>query len=96
MCYIMHINWYTKMKSFDELLKMSDEEKDQYLTEEVEKLLATCDPYNVLKLRHLQSEINRIKKTTVDPYARASRVYGKMMDKFLELDSALKPFRTGK
>lgn len=78
------------MKTFDELLTMSESEREAYRREEVERVIASADPKHTLKLRALQAKIDKISRTTVHPLACASKIVGMMNDKMIELNEAFK------
>ena len=78
------------MKSFDELLAMSDSEKDEYLRAEAEKVIAQASPNKVLKLRQLQARCDGIRRRVHEPSVAAGMVYGLMLDRLNELNVHLK------
>lgn len=67
------------MKNFDELLKMTEEEKQEYLRREVEKIISEASRENVLKLRLLQAKIDSMRSKIKNPIARANAIYNIMM-----------------
>lgn len=78
------------MKTHDELVKMTEAEREQYLRDEVESIISKAPPHSVLNLRKIQAHCDYIRRHTHDPYARASRMYGYMLDEGLfKLQNAL-------
>lgn len=77
------------MKSFDELLAMTDQEKLGYLKEEVEQIISQAEPRNVLKLRHLQAHIDGIRGRIKNPAVTAQIIYDEMIMALNELNGAL-------
>jgi hypothetical protein len=84
------------MKSFDELFDMSDEDKLEYLHEEVEKIIDNADPKLVLKLRHVQAKIDGIRNRVKNPQVRLEMIYQEMVDSLIELADALNSTREDK
>ena len=80
------------MRSFDEMQAMSDEGLEEYLRDEVESIISTAQPHNVLKLRHIQSRMDKIRCKIKNPYMRASMMYQTMMESFGELNDELQKF----
>ena len=78
------------MKTFDELLEMTDEKKLDYLSDEVENIISSAAPSNVLKLRALQSKIDRIRSKYKSRAVAASMIYSLMLDSLNELKVCLK------
>jgi len=81
------------MKTFDELRAMTDEQKLAYLSEEVEKVIASAPPRVVLKLRALQSRMDRIHMKVQNPLVRLNMIYNEMIRALLMLNETLKPLR---
>ena len=67
------------MISFDELLSMTNDQKDAYLKQESEKIISAANPRNQLSLRHLQSKCDSIRRTGFDPYDSAYKISALMM-----------------
>ena len=62
------------MLNFDELLKMTDEERTTHLRLESDKVIDAAPKNRQLKLRWLQSQCNKINRTTADPLEAAREV----------------------
>ena len=77
------------MKSFDELLTMTDQEKLDYLKEEVEKVISKAEPHNVLKLRHIQAQMDGIRARVHNPQVSAKLISDEMIKSFYELNGVL-------
>lgn len=82
------------MKSFDELRAMTDPERMAYLEQEVERVISSAPPNQVLKLRALQARMDGIRAKVHNPVVRMHKINDEMMRSFLELNEALKPWRT--
>lgn len=77
------------MKSHDELMAMSDEEKLSYLDEEVEKVISNAEPKMQLKLRAIQARANGIRRRIKDKYTCADVVFRMMVESLHKLNNAL-------
>lgn len=77
------------MKSHDELMEMTDEERGAYLILEVEKIITSAPPHSQLKLRALQARIDGIRNRNHDPYKAALEIYDLMMVHFGEMNRTL-------
>ena len=77
------------MKTFDELLAMSEQERGEYLRSEVESVIVSAPENQRLKLRALQARINNVAKHRKDPIASSSAIYGMMLDSLFDLRDAL-------
>lgn len=78
------------MLSHDELMAMSDEEREAYRKQEIEKAIASASPRMVLKLRALQAKIDRVVKKNKNPLSSAEAVYNLMLEEGLfELNTLL-------
>lgn len=80
------------MKSFDELLRMTEAERLAYLDEEVEAFLTTVKPERILRLRHLHAKMNKIRRTVKNPYAAAEKMYTEMLISVNEMTRALRSY----
>lgn len=78
------------MKTFDELIKMTEAEKTEYLETEVEKIIKSAPANNQLKLRQLHAQCNGIRNKVKDEFVRANRMYYMMVDSLNELNEVLK------
>jgi len=81
------------LKTFDELILMSDEDKLTYLRGESEKIIQGAPANNQLKLRALQAKCDGIRNKVKDNFVGANRMYYMMQDSLMELNESLKPFR---
>lgn len=77
------------MKPFDELIKMTDDERLAYLESEVEKVIQNARPEIQLKLRAVQAKCNGIRRTVKSPLAAAAQIQGLMLDSLMELQKNL-------
>lgn len=77
------------MKSHDELMVMSDNEKLSYLDQEVEKLINGAPPNMQLKLRAIQARTNGIRAKIKDKYACADVIFRLMVESLSKLNQAL-------
>lgn len=78
------------MKTFDELLQMTDEARKQYLREEVEQVINAAPDHYVLKLRHLQSRLDGIRARIKNPQVRLEMIYSEMIDSLNQLNNVFK------
>lgn len=81
------------MKTHDELQALTDSEKLEYLKNEVEKIINSAPPHQVLKLRALQARMDGIRNRVRNPIVSMNMIADEMMRSFLELNEALKPLR---
>lgn len=82
------------MKSHDDLMAMSSEEREAYRKQEIEKVISSASPRMVLKLRALQARMDRVIKKNKNPLSSAEAVYNLMLEEGLfELNKAIKSFR---
>jgi hypothetical protein len=61
-----------------DLSKMTHEQLDKYLEDEVESIIQQSNPRCVLKLRVLQARMNGIRRRVKDPYHRAYLINAEM------------------
>lgn len=80
------------MKSFDEISHMTDDERADYLKEEVEKVIQNAPPTMCLKLRALQARLDRVraKYSNAPPIVTAELMYSEMIRSLNELNEVLK------
>ena len=78
------------MKSFDELLAMSDDEKLSYLSNEAEKVIQAAPANKQLKLRALQAKCDGVRKRIKNAQISKEIMYHMMMISLYELNEALK------
>lgn len=74
----------------DELVAMTDDEREQWLQEQVEELIQTAQPRNVLKLRKLQAQLDGIRRRYKDPIARCNAIHAEMIRSLNELNAVLR------
>lgn len=77
------------MKTHEELSTMSDEELNEYLASEVEKIISLAPKNNVLKLRKTQARIDGIRKRVKNQKVRTEMIYDEMIKSLVELRDAL-------
>lgn len=77
------------MKTFDELIKMTDDERLAYLESEVERIIQNARPEIQLKLRATHAKCNGIRRTVKSPLASAAQIQGLMLDSLMELQKHL-------
>jgi hypothetical protein len=68
------------MKTHDELMSMTQEEREAYRAQEVEKLIAGTPANKRLMLRALQARITREAKKYKNPWMAANAVFDMMME----------------
>lgn len=78
------------MKTFDELINMSDEEKLAYLKEEERKLIEATSPRNKLKLQSLSAKCSTIRRKYKHPHLSCLKIYELLTEKVEELKAAHK------
>lgn len=83
------------MKKFDDIVAMTDDEKMKYLKEEEERIISNADPKNVLKLRKLQAECERVRRTVKDPLVRQAKLSSKMWESVYDFRDILNSTVTG-
>lgn len=77
------------MKSFDELLEMTEQQKLTYLKEEVEKIILGAPPRFHLKLRALQAKIDGVRRRATTHKEGLELIFNEMLNSFEELRKAL-------
>jgi hypothetical protein len=75
---------------FDDLLKMTDQERLDYLDQEAEKIFARANPNNVLKLRAIHARLSQKRKKIKNRYVAAQMMYHDMLIALEYLNDALK------
>ena len=75
------------MKTFDELLAMTDDERLFYLETEVESVILNAPARVQLKLRAVHAKCNNIRRTIKNPLVRAAKMQSLMLDSMFELQA---------
>ena len=77
------------MKSHDELVAMSDDDRLAYLAAESERIITSAPPKYQLKLRALQAKCDGIRRRVKNPLVSARIMSDLMQRKFDELRARL-------
>lgn len=77
------------MLSFDKLLIMTDEQKNEYLKQESDKIISAAAPKRQLGLRHLQSKCDSIRRTSFSAEDSAGKITALMMQSLDKLNKEM-------
>ena len=75
--------------TFDDLLAMTDAEREHYLRTEVERVIQNAPASQQLKLRHLQAQIDSMRRTIKSPLVIRERLRAMLIEKLFDLQDAM-------